>query len=275
MLILFKERGGRRNSFDSLITAKQLVYESSISEEAKAKVILDLISPWPSKTPLTRVGTPADGGYVLNFRDLDQTTFLISGGIETNNDFEVALAERGVNGIQIDNSIRKPPKSHSNMDFSRETIGIRPEEFSLKSYIAKLTDERILVKLDIEGSEWEVIDSLSINDLKLITCLAVEFHFLSRLNQTLFFTQAVSVFTKIREAGFLPCFISPNNVTGADIHGGIMLPRNLEITFTKAANINFDAPKMDWITLRDMVEKNRAIHSSVNIDHIIFHNYIK
>jgi hypothetical protein len=38
--------------------------------------------------------------------------FLISGGIETNNDFELALAALGAEGIQIDYSISQPPVSH-------------------------------------------------------------------------------------------------------------------------------------------------------------------
>lgn len=274
-LLIFKEKGTKKNIFGSLITENQSKHERSIQVETQTKKILDLIAPWPSISPLVRVGSAGDGGYILNELDRDRTTYLISGGIETNNDFELALAELGVTGIQIDNSISEVPKSHPNLVFKEATVGIESGDFSVKTFLTSLNGQQILLKLDIEGAEWEVIDSLSIAELKLISCLVAEFHFLSKLSQPVFFDKAIQVFSKLRKSGLYPCFISPNNVTGVDMHGGLMIPRNLEITFTKIENINFNSTKEGWILLNQMIAKNRDIYSSINIDHLIFHNYLR
>lgn len=272
--LIFKEKGAKKNDFGSLITQKQLEHERSIRVENHLHELLALISPWPSKSNLVRVGSSGDGGYVLNEEDRDHTTLLFSGGIEKNNDFEMALAELGVNGLQIDNSIDKAPRRHQNLSFLKATIGIQPDDFSVKSFLSSQNGQQILIKLDVEGAEWNTLEALSISDLDSVICIVAEFHFLGKLNRSDFLERAMRVFSKIRAAGLYPCFISPNNVTGVDIHGGVMIPRNLEITFTNEKNIDFQASIDDWKSLSQMIVKNRSVHSSINIDHIVFYNLL-
>ncbi len=273
--LIFKEKGARRNDFGSVITQKQIDHERSIKIEDHVHKILELISPWPTKSNLVRVGSSGDGGYVLNEEDRNHTTYLFSGGIENNNDFEIEIAELGVSGLQVDNSIDEAPRKHQNLNFKKATVGIESDDFSLKSFIGSQKGQKLLIKLDIEGAEWTTLDSLSVSDLSSVTCLVAEFHFLGKLNQSEFFERVTRVFSKIRAAGLYPCFLSPNNVTGGDIHGGVMIPRNLEITFTKKENINFDASKEDWKSISEMIVKNRSVHSKINVDHILFYNLLK
>lgn len=271
---IFKEKGARRNNFGSLITQSQVDHERSINIENHLNELLELICPWPSKSNLVRIGSQADGGYVLNEEDRDHTTHLFSGGIENNNDFEMELAELGVSGLQVDNSIDEAPRKHERLRFIKATVGIELGDFSVKSFLASQNEQRLLVKLDVEGAEWDTLDELSIYELSSITCLVAEFHFLGKLNQSDFLERVMRVFSKIRAAGLYPCFISPNNVTGVDIHGGVAIPRNLEITFTKKENINFEPTIDDWKSLSQMIVKNRSIYSRINIDQILFYNLL-
>lgn len=271
---IFQEKGAKRNDFGSLITKRQVDHERSISVENHLYDLLGLISPWPSKSNLVRIGSSGDGGYVLNEEDRDHTTHLFSGGIENNNDFEIELAELGVSGLQVDNSIDEAPRKHQHLSFKKATVGIESGDFSVKSFLASQNERRLLIKLDVEGAEWSSLDELSISELGSVICLVAEFHFLGKLNQSDFLERVMRVFSKIRAAGLYPCFISPNNVTGVDIHGGVAMPRNLEITFTKKENINFEPSIDDWKSLSQMIVKNRSNYSKVNIDHIVFYNLL-
>ena len=272
--LIFKEKGARRNDFGSLITQRQVDHERSIIIENHLYELLGLISPWPSKSNLVRIGSQGDGGYVLNEEDRDQTTSLFSGGIEDNNDFEMELAELGVSGLQIDNSIDEAPRKHQHLSFKKATVGTESGDFSVKSFLASQNEQRLLIKLDVEGAEWSTLDELSISELSSVICLVAEFHFLGKLNQSDFLERVMRVFSKIRAAGLYPCFISPNNVTGVDIHGGVAIPRNLEITFTKKENIDFESSIDGWRSLSQMIVKNRSAHSKINIDHIVFYNLL-
>lgn len=68
-----------------------------------------------------RFGSSADGGYVM-LHDISGLTGAISLGIGSNNDWDVALANRGVPVDQFDGSINAPPNGHCLLSFERLMI---------------------------------------------------------------------------------------------------------------------------------------------------------
>ena len=119
----FKSKGSVLNRFDSIISPLEYDEITTNKNVNTIQTILNYLAPYKYQGKIKRVGGNADGSYVIPIEILGKNTVLISGGIEDNNEFEIFVASRGITGIQIDNSISKPPKNHSNLKFLNATLG--------------------------------------------------------------------------------------------------------------------------------------------------------
>jgi hypothetical protein len=179
---------------------------------------------------LRRYGSKNDGGYVLPKKAVAKSQFLISGGIEDNNDFEISLANLGIKGVQIDNSIDKPPLIHKNLRFKRATLGNKSEvniDDLIMSYPEK---QNGILKLDIEGSEYAVLSELK--DLHRLNIIVVEFHDLSRISSAKFWSRFEIILNRISKTHIV-VFMAANNCCGFTNIGGFPIPNVLEITWVK------------------------------------------
>ena len=268
---IFRSKGGVLNNFNSLLSPEEYKHRRSKKVEDRANELLDLLAPLPSKSPLRTVGDIGDGCYVMTEYDFKKTKYLISGGIENNNSFEVTLAESGVKGIQVDNSITTPPVIHKNLTFLKGTLGLGEEEsFSINRYMNERNFSNVVLKLDIEGAEYEVINGISLDNLKKIHCLIVEFHNLDTICTDTFWNQIQSLLIKLKKVELYPCFVSANNVTSGEILGGTLIPRNIEVTFTRKRNLKRRFSSSDLKQVRSLRTINDPNLSSINIDHLIF-----
>jgi hypothetical protein len=129
-----------------------------------------------TKEELRLLGSKYDGGYFLpiSFHKID---VLISAGIGDNLDFERDIASSIQKGFLFDGSIAPPKSLPKNLQFSREYIGAitNGETRSIKEVIESHKGQ-ILLKLDIEGAEYEVLDSLSDDLLRRCPIIVCEFH---------------------------------------------------------------------------------------------------
>ena len=274
-LLVFRSRGGILNTFDSLISPKEYKIKTSLELEKIVNELLELLAPYPSKSPLRLIGSQGDGGYLMANFDIKQAQFLISGGIETNNEFEYELAELGIEGLQIDNSINYPPKVHKNLKFIRATLGLgENQSFSIDAYLDSVEHKNILLKLDIEGAELEVINGIKIHNLEKVHSAVIELHDLDYLFLNEYREKLLETLNHLKEAGLVPCFISPNNVTSAEIIGGILIPRNIEITFTRRNRVKSKFSMKDFEPIIKKQKKNINGISSININHIILRRVV-
>jgi len=272
---VFRSRGGILNTFDSLISPKEYKIKTSLELEKVVNELLDLLAPCPSKSPLRLIGSQGDGGYFMTDFDIKQAQFLVSGGIETNNEFEYELAELGIEGLQIDNSIDYPPKVHKNLKFIRATLGLgENQSFSIDAYLDSVESKNILLKLDIEGAELDVINGIKSHNLEKVHAAVIEFHDLDYLFLNSYRTKLLETLNHLKEAGLVPCFISPNNVTSAEIIGGILIPRNIEITFTRRNRVKNKFSMKDFEPIIKKQKKNLNGISSININHIILRRVV-
>ena len=124
LFLFFQQRGAVVNNFKSITSPNELKLQKSKIMQSRVEEFRSLINPIiVKKEKLRRYGSVGDGGYVLPINAVNKSKFLISGGIENNNEFEINLARLGITGIQIDNSIDKPPTLHKNLSFMRATLG--------------------------------------------------------------------------------------------------------------------------------------------------------
>jgi hypothetical protein len=269
--LIFRARGGVLNTFNSLISPTEYKLKTSIEIQRRAEKLIDLLAPYPSKSELKLVGSRGDGGYFINRDDLLEAKYLISGGIENNNTFEYELAELGIKGLQVDNSIDSAPLTHKNLQFIKATLGWRGSDtFSINEHIERSGIKDIVLKLDIEGAELSAINSITKSNFKKINTVIMEIHNLDYIFEDKFWQELSGALTLLREVGLFPCFVSPNNATSSEILGGLSIPRNIEVTMTREKNLKKAFNYEDLIPINVNQQKNVNGLSSVNIDHIIF-----
>lgn len=275
-LFLFRERSSVRNRFNSLLSPREYKLQITPHLERNIQALISVIAPKGTNLKLKRFGGLGDGSYVLPQKYVTKGTYLISGGIENNNELEISLANLGVHGIQIDNSINQAPKTHKNLEFRKVTISDSDSqtETTLSSLMKLNSNEgRLIVKLDIEGYEWKTLAALTKNELASIDCLILELHNLSLISNPDQGREILEVLGKIEAAGLRSIFCQANNGCLNYVLGGTLIPDNMEVTFikmkaTRRLRIN------DLVILKRLQSRNISHHAPINILHFETHHLI-
>ena len=226
-----KERGSVINQWGSITSPSELEIQRSPHLGERARSLVSNLSPTILEVDqLKRYGSVADGGYVVPVNAINNSKFLISGGIETNNEFEIELANLGILGIQVDNSIDSPPKDHKNLSFKRATLGGKDGiliDDLLKSFDS--TTQGVL-KLDIEGSEYETLSE--VESFQRFTTIILELHNLHKIVDDHFWDNFKSILEKFSQNHSV-VFLAPNNCCGFSIIGGVPIPNVVEVTWAR------------------------------------------
>lgn len=138
-----------------------------------------------------RIGAEGDGGYVL-LNDFENIKFAYSFGIANEISFDKGLADKNIDVFMYDHTIENLPLF--NKKFHYKKIGLIEKKGKLNNM--KTLDELIkensheneknmILKLDIEGSEWNILYELKNETLTMFKYIIIEFHFLFRF-KTLF-----------------------------------------------------------------------------------------
>lgn len=116
----------------------------------------------------TRLGRKGDGGYVVLREPLNSCGILYSYGIGDEMSFELdfLLSRPQAAAILYDPFIDKPPKSHPRAGFLKEPFAPRTLQ------------KQSMMKIDVEGAEWDILPQWSIGELVKLDQLVIEFHFI-------------------------------------------------------------------------------------------------
>jgi hypothetical protein len=182
---------------------------------------------------LIRVGSAHDGGYVM-MSPRSPSCNVISLGIADNMEFELELIENKlVNAIFcFDGSIEKLPSKNDSIYFESKYIKVSESEsaLTLSHVLAKIDSDEIILKIDIEGDEWDVLDSLSESELGRFSQIVGEFHgFASNITD-----EGILKMTSLLErisSQFKLVNSHPNNWSQYRIIQGIPIPNVIELTF--------------------------------------------
>lgn len=268
-VFFFKTKGSVLNNYNSLISPAEIKLRNSSS--TKIDQLISILAPWNYKGEIKRYGGVGDGSYILPTDIVNKKSFLVSGGLGDNNNFEIQLATSGIKGFQIDNSISKPPKNHKNLNFISKTLGAldAEESISLKTLINNVSiNKAVIVKLDIEGGEIEALRNLPKNILQKITCLSMELHSISSLHDN---NQILEMLNHLNTAGFRCIYLQANNGCLTYTMSGYLIPDNIEVTFVKKNRVT--KPTLKEIRRIKMLQsRNNPDLQLVNIDHFLFYN---
>lgn len=213
------------------------------------KDVLDLIATMRplamERTAKVRVGNAYDGGYVLPAAALECEAVL-SIGVGPDVSFDIALAERGARIAQFDHTVEKPPADHANCTFYR--LGWGPESrddlLSFDDILARfnrLGRRRSLLKFDIEGAEYDVLNRLDPEALRRFDVIVCEIHQLDRLLETGFYETARRCLDTLTTF-HAPVHLHANNYAPVSMVAGIPVPTVLELSFLRRDLDTFGGP---------------------------------
>lgn len=162
---------------------------------------------------LTRIGSTADGGYLLPDA-LDDLVYCFSPGVADSADFENEL-----------------------FTFIPKFLGTRThnEYITLSDWISQSigndTSPKVL-QMDIEGAEYDVLGYESAETLASFSILTIKLHDLNKLFEKDFLRLVSIIFDKIFK-NFSICHVHPNNCCGIIELDGVGIPRVMEVTFVR------------------------------------------
>jgi hypothetical protein len=137
---------------------------------------------------LLTLGGEHDGGYSIP-DDLEGVVACFSPGVADSSRFELGIAELGIPVFLADASVVGPACDHPLFHFIRRYVGSFTDRDTdyigfnewCESCMESHEDGDLLLQMDIEGSEYEVIHSMSQNLLMRFRIISIEFHALHQL----------------------------------------------------------------------------------------------
>ncbi len=219
---------------------------------------ISLLKPWDINLPKIRIGGDGDGGYVVVDR-LRPEQPVLSYGIGKFYEFDRQLALAGHKVFMFDHTIEKIEDLHPNMSLKLEGVGAQPDRDAklqtIKNHISeyKIKSSEIILKVDIEGSEYRVLPALEEEVFESTEQLLLEVHAMERLSNPAFLTNFVNMFRKINRH-FTLCHVHANNFDGDDGYAfldGLIIPKILELTYIKTDLVNRTPSKTVYPTALD------------------------
>jgi FkbM family methyltransferase len=182
----------------------------------------------------TRVGNAGDGGYV-QLEDLDGINLALSFGISDDDSWDVQIANRNINVMQFDYTVDAAPTNHPLMSFYKKKVSGTSSDgcVTLHELIESHNTTQgpnIILKMDIEGSEWDVFNKCPDEQLSKIRQIVCEFHGFSRLNEHGFYSIAYNVVSKLNKY-FIPYHVHGNNAGQFINMSNIAFPDVLEVSY--------------------------------------------
>jgi hypothetical protein len=220
---------------------QRLLYSGRLGD--RALTALALLSPEdPVDTPLVRLGRRHDGGYILA-APLLTGGIAYSLGIGSDASWDLAMAAYGYQIVQYDHTVERPPEIHPNFHFTKIGVGATGNHLDFLSSLDQLiagnghdAETSIVLKMDVEGIEWDVFSTVTTDLLRHFSQIVVEFHWLDQLDDNVFYDKVLRSLRALREE-FVPIHVHGNNHYDLVTLGGVPVPQILEVTYVRRGSI--------------------------------------
>jgi hypothetical protein len=218
----------------------RLVANDDFELQAQVRNTLRLLRPQAVKGfRKARFGSANDGGYV-HLDDFEGVDTVLSLGIEHNIDWDRDIADRGLPIYQFDYSVDAPAPNDDRMTFYKIMIGPEagPGVESLESLVERFDKKRerpnIFLKMDIECSEWSVIEATSLEAISRFSQITCEMHYFQGLIHTGWRQICFRALRKLSKF-YAPIHIHANNYANFTMIANVPVPEVLEVTFANRA----------------------------------------
>lgn len=214
---------------------------------------------------MARLGRDRDGGYVVPLRAMAQAGACLSFGVGDDTSFEEQLvaAFPGVRVILFDHTVPQPPSSAATFEFVRQGVcaadtqwirnsfgqirGCRmfgrgvligrdgpfirvDRRYSVETHMRRrsVLGRPVVVKLDVEGAEYDIIVATPTTVWRDVLCLVVELHHLDGLGSI---RRAVGCLKHLSQTHELVHLHGNNNRPLVSAPLGLSYPEVVELTF--------------------------------------------
>ena len=186
---------------------------------------------------LLRVGPKFDGGYLVP-DILNEIDFCFSAGVGHTSDFEKDLySNYRIRSFMLDASVDFPRLKGDFFEFEKKFLGIYDSDkvMTMSSWLEVHTSsetDKLLLQMDIEGSEYEILAFEPCSTLSRFSCMVIEFHDFHKLFDPKFCFVLNGIFEKIYR-DFSIVHAHPSSYRKLIKNNGILIPPTIEITFLR------------------------------------------
>lgn len=204
---------------------------------------LALLTPYDVDRRKERIGPATDGGYVL-LPDLFAGLPLLSYGISTEYRFDIDMSSRGHEVYMFDHTIDgiETPPGNNRMHWFKEGVGGAPDpgqpvdtiENHLNAHVP--AGSEALLKMDVEGWEYDAFDALSDASLLRFRQIVFEIHSLHAVGDEGFRARFARLLGRLT-AHFTLFHVHANNFDGANTFAfisGVPVSNLLELSFVRS-----------------------------------------
>jgi hypothetical protein len=228
-----------------ILVDDKVIHRSKISDEVASQRIRDLSRNIQiSKVlgfDLIRVGGSGDGGYVM-LNNLDNIDGVLSLGIGQDVSWDLEISQK-VRLIHLyDHTIEGLPELLPGSQWFKEKIVAKgdPTGTSFEDAIKRLPNSnRLILKCDIEDSEWEIISNCDSEILGKFDQIVMEFHWLTDKLFTQKYELMLQTFEKIAQTHSV-INIHGNNYANFEIIANSPIPDVIEISYARTKSYNFE-----------------------------------
>ena len=260
-LLIFLNRVNHFTHYSSNIKGRLGSHNAIYVNNQRIKLLIKMITPEKYKPKLIRIGSKYDGGYAL--AKYNKNNILISGGISNNSDFESSICSRILYSYLFDHTIKTVNLSINNYAFYRKKVVTKGDQYgvNLNDFISQIDSKSLILKLDIEGDEWNILSQFSASNLLKCEQIVVEFHNVLDIYNTKKFDLYIKVLTKIRKHHKV-INVNVNNYGASSMLFGEKISDVYEISFLR----NDLYAKMPKAKISMLTSKNNPMYPQVMFD---------
>ena len=213
-----------------------------------------------------RIGKKGDGGYIL-LNDFENIKIAYSFGISNDTSFDKDLADKNIDVFMYDHTINN--LSFTIDKFHWKQIGItdkKGQNNNMKTLNELLKEnghffeKNMILKIDIEGEEWNIFHNLGKDTLTQFKYILVEFHFDKKFESL--FIKVLKKLNETHQIFHLHC----NNCCSFINFDGHIICYALEISYILRGNNTF-IKSSDYYPIKNMDYQN--VKKNLDIDHFL------
>ena len=169
---------------------------------------------------------------------LNEIDFCFSAGVGHTSDFEKDLySNYRIRSFMLDASVDFPRLKGDFFEFEKKFLGIYDSDkvMTMSSWLEVHTSsetDKLLLQMDIEGSEYEILAFEPCSTLSRFSCMVIEFHDFHKLFDPNFCFVLNGIFEKIYR-DFSIVHAHPSSYRKLIKNNGILIPPTIEITFLR------------------------------------------
>ncbi len=229
--------------------------------------LIGLLSPMDiRKANYRRVGRDYDGGYVmLDDFSASNVDAAYSFGISDDVSWDESMADLGIDIYMYDHTISALPKNHPRFHFTRKGVTGHLASSDLETLSTLIMQnghqdsDKLLLKMDIEGNEWDVFDETPSEIINQFSQITIELHGLIPDPYRGEIGKIISVLDKINQT-HQSVHVHANGSCEVDWLGDTALPSLLEVTYIRRSSYQdrfipnkrtfpteIDQPTQEWL----------------------------